>query len=171
MLSLHSACETITKLLSNEIKSPPSQTVRKFGTNLKDLPQMDLISPSIRKNIVENKKINLAMLLILYYEVHTSKKQKEDLRLKRNWTICKFLTAFGKYKRVTCQAFPNRRDELDSYEANIIDIYNVYGERFYEYHKLFSLRSVNFPVLHNLAICFICNNVFYHICFKFSPMC
>ena len=82
---------------SNEIKSPPSQTVRKFGTNLKDLPQMDLISPSIRKNIVENKKINLATLLIPYYEVHTSEKQKEDLRLKRNWTICR---AFNRIREI-----------------------------------------------------------------------
>ena len=109
---------------SNAIQSPPSQTARKFGTNPEDLPQMDLISPSIRKNIVEGKDINLATLLIPYYEVHTSEKEKEDLRLKRNLTIAEFLTAFGKYKRVMCQAFPNRRDELDSYEANIIDIDN-----------------------------------------------
>ena len=41
-------------------------------------------------------------------------------------TIAEVLTAFGKYKRGMCPAFLNRRDELDSYEANIIDIYNVY---------------------------------------------
>ena len=139
---------------SNAIQSPPSQTARKFGTNPEDLPQMDLISPSIRKNIVEGKDINLATLLIPYYEVHTSEKEKEkeDLRLKRNLTIAEFLTAFGKYKRVMCQAFPNRRDELDSYEANIIDIYNVYGERFYEYHKLFSLRSANALTIHRIKV-------------------
>nr|XP_022289063.1 uncharacterized protein LOC111101075 [Crassostrea virginica] len=42
---------------SNAIQSPPSQTARKFGTNPEDLPQMDLISPSIRKNIVEDAKV------------------------------------------------------------------------------------------------------------------
>ena len=37
----------------------------------------------IRRNIVEGKDINLATLLIPYYEVHTDEKEKEDLRLKK----------------------------------------------------------------------------------------
>lgn len=35
------------------------------------------------------------------------------------------------------QAFTNRGEELDMYEANKIDLFNVYGERLNEYHKLF----------------------------------
>lgn len=51
-----------------------------------------------------------------------------------------------------CQASPNRRDELDHYEAIIVDLYNVYGERFYEYHKLFSLRSASALAVHKIKV-------------------
>ncbi|VDI33739.1 Hypothetical predicted protein [Mytilus galloprovincialis] len=40
-----------------------------------------------------------------------------------------------------CLKFTNRRIELDRYEANIIDIYNVYGAIFYDYHCQFSARA------------------------------
>lgn len=50
------------------------------------------------------------------------------------------------------QAFPNRREELDMYEANIIDIFNVYGDRFYEYHKLFSLKSASALAIHKIKV-------------------
>lgn len=132
-----------------------SHTSRKFGTHPEDLPQMELISNSIRKQILEGKDVNLASLLIPYYEIRESEKEKtekEDSRLKRNLTIAEFLTAFGKYKRTMCQAFPNRREELDHYEAIIVDLYNVYGERFYEYHKLFSLRSANALAVHKIKV-------------------
>ena len=49
-----------------------------------------------------------------------------------------------------CQAYPDRREELDKYEAIIVGIYNVYGDKFYEYHKLFSLKSANALMLHKL---------------------
>lgn len=138
---------------STETTCSPS-TSRKFGTNPEDLPQMDLISPSLRKNIVEGKDVNLASLLIPYFEVRPSEKEKEkdDYRLKRNLTISEFLTSFGKYKRVMSHAFPNRREELDMYEANIIDIFNVYGDRFYEYHKLFSLKSASALAIHKIKV-------------------
>uniref|UniRef100_A0A8W8L8Q0 C3H1-type domain-containing protein n=1 Tax=Magallana gigas TaxID=29159 RepID=A0A8W8L8Q0_MAGGI len=138
---------------STETTCSPS-TSRKFGTNPEDLPQIDLISPSLRKNIVEGKDVNLASLLIPYFEVRPSEKEKEkdDYRLKRNLTISEFLTSFGKYKRVMSHAFPNRREELDMYEANIIDIFNVYGDRFYEYHKLFSLKSASALAIHKIKV-------------------
>uniref|UniRef100_A0A8W8NNI0 Uncharacterized protein n=1 Tax=Magallana gigas TaxID=29159 RepID=A0A8W8NNI0_MAGGI len=50
------------------------------------------------------------------------------------------------------QAFQNRREELDMYEANIIDIFNVYGDRFYEYHKLFSLKSASALAIHKIKV-------------------
>ncbi|CAC5413592.1 unnamed protein product [Mytilus coruscus] len=34
-----------------------------------------------------------------------------------------------------------RRFELDAYEENIIEISNFYGQKFYDYHKLFSARA------------------------------
>jgi hypothetical protein len=58
---------------------------RKFGTNPEDLPQMDLLSPSIRESIIEGKDVNLASLLIPYYELET--KDKEDSRLKKSLPI------------------------------------------------------------------------------------
>jgi hypothetical protein len=39
-----------------------------------------------------------------------------------------------------CPSFPERKEELDKYEAIIVEIYNVYGDKFYEYYKLFSLN-------------------------------
>lgn len=42
-----------------------------------------------------------------------------------------------------CQTFTNWPEELDQYETNIIDIYIVYGDRFYEYHKRVSISSAN----------------------------
>lgn len=66
---------------------------------------MELISPLLRKNIVEGKDVNLASLFIPYFEVRSSEKEKEkdDYRLKRNLTITEFLTSFGRYKRVMSQ--------------------------------------------------------------------
>ena len=51
-----------------------------------------------------------------------------------------------------CPSFPERKEELDKYEAIIVEIYNVYGDKFYEYHKLFSLKSVNALSLHKLKL-------------------
>lgn len=45
--------------------------------------------------------VNLASLLIPYYEVSASEKgkpEKEDGRIQRSLTIAEFLPAFGKYK-------------------------------------------------------------------------
>lgn len=100
---------------------------------------MELISNSIRKQNLEGKDVNLASFLIPYYEICESKKEqteKEDSRLKRNLTIAEFIFPFEKYKGTMCQAFPNRREELDHFEAIIAALYNAYGERFYEYHRL-----------------------------------
>jgi hypothetical protein len=109
----------------------------RYGTAPEDVPHMDLVSPAVRKQIIEGKDVNLACLLNPYYDIS----QKDDTRLKRSLSIGEFMSAFGKYKRIMCQTFPERRDELDQYEANISHIHQVYGDRFYEYHKLFSFNS------------------------------
>jgi hypothetical protein len=51
------------------------------------------------------------------------------------------LKAFGKYKRVMTSVYPDRRAELDAYEDDIIDIYNFFGSKFYDYHKLFYVQK------------------------------
>jgi hypothetical protein len=35
----------------------------------------------------------------------------------------------------------DRRAELDAYEDDIIDIYNFFGSKFYDYRKLFSSKA------------------------------
>lgn len=40
-----------------------------------------------------------------------------------------------------CEAFPQRRDELDLYEADIRNIYEHYGEVFYQYHVQFTKQA------------------------------
>lgn len=127
-------------------------TSQKFGVSPEDLPHMDLLSSSLRKQIVEGRDVNLATLLIPYHKTNNKDKDKDDIRLKRPLSITEFITAFGKYKRVMCQSFPERREELDKYEAIIIEIYNLYGDKFYEYHKLFYLKSANALSLHKLKV-------------------
>lgn len=40
-----------------------------------------------------------------------------------------------------CQRFPERSVELDRCEANLVDIRNVYGSKFYDYHCQFAARA------------------------------
>ncbi|CAG2238195.1 unnamed protein product [Mytilus edulis] len=40
-----------------------------------------------------------------------------------------------------CRVFPQRNEELDCYLANILQIESSYGEKFYEYHKLFAAKA------------------------------
>ena len=42
---------------------------------------------------------------------------------------------------VMTSVYPDRRAELDAYEDDIIDIYNFFGSKFYDYHKLFSSKA------------------------------
>ena len=62
----------------------------------------------------------------------------KNARLNRSLSI--FIVAFTKYKRIYCSRPPWRKDELDEYMTNIIDIARVYGGKFYEYHKIFSQK-------------------------------
>jgi len=115
-----------------------------YGVHPESLPKKDVVSPSLRKQILEGKDVNLACLLISDYEISYKLKHdnKFDNRLSRNLTITEFMTAFGKYKRVMSSVYPQRRAELDDYEANILEIYNYYGSsKFYEYHKMFAAKS------------------------------
>jgi hypothetical protein len=92
-------------------------------------------------------------LLINNYECHQKRSisteslevqlsGKPDPRLNRSLSISEFLKAFGKYKRVMTSVYPDRRAELDAYKDDIIDIYNFFGSKFYDYHKLFSSKAV-----------------------------
>lgn len=67
--------------------------------------------------------MNMAELLIPKFEsdkpnnITINLIKQEDQRLHRRLSIAEFITAFGKYKRVMCQRYPERRVQLDRYEA------------------------------------------------------
>ena len=125
--------------------SPPS-----FGVNPDNLPHVDVISDSMRRNITSGKYVNLASLLIPDFEVTRpvndslsmdTLKRTRDHRLDRSLSITQFYKAFGIYKRVMCEAFPQRRNELDLYEADVGNIHEHYGEIFYQYHIQFTKQA------------------------------
>lgn len=122
------------------------------GIRSDDFPNVDIVSGSIQKQIIQGKDVNLASLLIPKFEspqshsvtsdgIEFNVTGKPDPRLNRQLTIQEFILAFGKYKRVMNTAFPGRRSELDAYEEDIIEISNFYGQKFYDYHKLFSAKA------------------------------
>ena len=122
------------------------------GVRSDSFTNVDIISPNLQKDILEGKDINLATLLIPFYDCPTKHSVvangievnvtgKPDIRLNRRLSIQEFIRAFGKYKRVMTSVFVDRRTELDAYEDDIIDIHNFFGEKFYDYHKAFSAKS------------------------------
>ncbi len=59
-------------------------------------------------------------------------------------TISQFIQAFGMYKNIMCKAHPHRRQELDLYERDILDMSSRFGgSGFYEYHKTFSAQAAS----------------------------
>lgn len=122
------------------------------GVRSDSFTNVDIVSPTLQKQIQEGKDVNLAALLIPNYECpqkHTLSTEslevqlsgKPDPRLNRSLSISEFLRAFGKFKRVMTSVWPDRRAEFDAYEDDIIDIHNFYGSKFYEYHKIFSAKA------------------------------
>ena len=116
---------------------------------------VDIISLNLLKDILEGKDINLATLLIPFYDcptkysvvangIEVNVTGKPDIRLNRRLSIQEFIRAFGKYKRVMTYVFDDRGTERDAYEDDIIDIHNFFDEEFYDYHKACSAKS---PVL------------------------
>lgn len=138
--------------------------ISEFGVPSECVPHLDIVQDNIKKKIWEGKDVNLASLLIPKFDneknTHESGHQtiniklndQEDVRLHKSLTISEFITAFGKYKRVMCVKFPERRVELDRYEANIVDVSNVYGSKFFEYHCQFSARAAAALRDHNIKV-------------------
>ena len=133
-------------------RSTNSVQTQMQGIAADNLPHIDVVTDSVRKNITSGKYVNLASLLIPDYDtsklpadnmvaVELIKRQQRDHRLDRALTITQFYKAFGVYKRIMCEAFPQRRDELDLYEADIGNIYEHYGDVFYQYHVQFSRQA------------------------------
>ena len=67
--------------------------------------------------------------------------RESDLRLSKNVTMAEFNVAFGVYRDVICEVYPERRVELGSYLAIISDAMSYGGTLFYKYHKSFSAKA------------------------------
>lgn len=139
----------------------PSQ----WGFSAESLPMVEIISPTLRKNILAGMDINLASLLIPYYngsgvnatECCEDTKSKQDVRLNRDLNLAEFVQAFTIYKNVMCSPAPfgrpERRPELDAYEKHIVDMAGKYnGQGFYEYHKRFSAEAAAHLRYNNTAV-------------------
>lgn len=130
----------------------PQTTASSPGIRSDSITAVDIVSPSLQRQITEGKDINLASLLIPNYDCpqnHTvvtdniefNLMSKPDPRMNRQLTIQEFIKAFGKYKRVMCNTYPERQQELDAYQDDIIEISNFYHTKFYDYHKMFSAKA------------------------------
>ena len=64
--------------------------------------------------------------------------QQRDCCLDRVLSITLFYKAVGIYKRVMYEAFPQ---QLDLHEAEIGEIFDHYGEIFYQYHVQFTQKA------------------------------
>ena len=138
-----------TQIVEN---TPNQPTASQFGVSADDLPHVDVVSESLRRKIIEGKYINLACLLIPEFEapnvttneisgIEFLRQGRKDHRLDRVLTITQFYKAFGIYKRIMCEVYPQRRLELDLYEADIGNISDHYGEMFYQYHCQFTRKA------------------------------
>lgn len=130
-----------------------NQQQTKFGYPAAVFSGVDMVSPEIRSKIIAGKDINLNILLLPSYETPSKQKNKDnDDRLKRNLALDEFITAFGRYKKIMCSAFPNRAEELDAYLAHIVETARVWPQKFYEYHKMFSSKCAIMLQEHNIKL-------------------
>ena len=137
-----------------------------LGVSADSVPHVIIVSPSIRRDIIAGKDINLASLLIPGYKTDLEQtrhlmvgdevvplKPLTDTRLHRSLTIQEFLKAFDMYKSVMCDAYPIRRSELDKYQSDVIDMSQRFGGvAFYEYHRAFSAKSAALLLNHNVKL-------------------
>lgn len=131
-----------------------------YGYAAESLPLVETISPQLRQNIAAGRDVNLATLLIPYYTGPCSDKieenqnqNKPDPRLNRSLSIGEFIQAFSIFKSVMCSAYPQRRNELDLYERDIVDMATRYsGRGFYEYHRQFSLQAASHLRYNNIMV-------------------
>ena len=136
--------------------------LRTTGEPSDNFRDVDIVSQSLRQQILSGKDINLALLLIPNNESTTEHRRVDfdgieytlkpgDPRLSKTLTLGEFIVAFGRYKSIVCEAMPHRRMELDTYEKDIVEIAHQFGgNRFYEYHKAFSAKAA--ALLHQRGI-------------------
>lgn len=123
--------QTVNKTDVNKFSLSTAMVSPGAGTLASQLSEVDLVSPDIRADIIAGKDVNLNVLLIPNYTTPSHKKVREnDDRLLRHLTLDEFIIAFGRYKRIMCNAYRNRLNELDTYLSHIIETANFWPERF-----------------------------------------
>ena len=110
------------------------------------------IPDALRSQIIAGQDVNLVKILICASDSSDRRLvdcgdfsvflKDNDPRLSKSLTLAEFNVAFGVFRDTICEAFPARRQELDTYLAIISDLALSYGgTMFYEYHKSFSSKS------------------------------
>ena len=149
-----SSTNMLAKVYQNQDDGTSSHTVAPVQHDVAadSLPHIDVVSDSLRRQITEGKYVNLASLLIPDFDtanfttsefsgLELLRQNRRDHRLDRSLTITQFYRGFGIYKRVMCEAYPQRSVELDLYEADIGNIFDQFGNLFYQYHVQFSRKA------------------------------
>lgn len=118
-----------------------------------ELPPVIIVPQKIRNDILSNRYVNLAVLLIpgmeSSHETQIFDRHGEqvviragDSRLHKTLNIHEFRAAFSKYKNIICEVDPFRRKELDAYADLIDSMHRQYGGNyFYEYHVAFARKA------------------------------
>jgi len=126
MAALHSEMRKLTDLVrTSQTTGDPIQSA-KPPDSLPMIP--DMVTPALRRQIVEGKLVNLAELLIpnssdcrLSECDGQSFAIKDDNRPNKTLTQGEFHSAFLAYKKVLCEAFPGRSSMMDAYQHHITD--------------------------------------------------
>ncbi len=164
--------QSISSLISNNNDFPPSTgnrlnlLSRSDGVPSDTLPHIDIVTPSVRRDIIMGKDINLSGLLIPGFKTdstidrHLIKgnevialKSASDTRLGRNLSISEFIMAFTTFKHIMCEAYPQRQSELDNYQRNMVEMAHTFGGTiYYDYHRAFSARAAAMLQNYNIKI-------------------
>ena len=145
----------------------PQQALQGIGVPSSALPQIEIVSPALRNDIIQGRDVNLASLLIQGFTSDGELGQRtaaagddvvplkplRDHRLTRQLTITEFVKAFTIYRNIMCEVYPHRRSELDSYLRLIVDMATDFGGNvFYEYHRMFSARAASYLIDYGIKI-------------------
>lgn len=146
--------------------------LKETGVPADSLQNIEIVSHQMKRDIVAGKDVNLAQLLLpvstpgsapganealdrsLFLDSNALViRTKPDSRLHKHLTIQDFVLAFTTYRNIMCEAYPGRRQELDQYLRDIIEMSSRYGGGlFYDYHKAFSAKAATFLLNHNIKV-------------------
>lgn len=146
----------------------PHQALLGRGVPSHSVPRVALVSPQLRGDILRGKDVNLAALLIPGFGTESELSQREifisgseaipikprkDYRLTKSLTLPEFIKAFSTYRTVMTEGYPHRKEELDIYFNDVIEMASDFsGTIFYEYHKMFSARAAALLLNHGIKV-------------------